>query len=139
MARIIAIDYGSKRVGLAVTDPLQIIASPLETIHTKDLITFLERYVTSEVVEAFVVGMPTNLDKQATDATQAVENLIKNLKKKFPNQQIYTFDERFTSKIALNSMIQAGSKKKDRHNKSGNLDKISATIILQDFLSSRNR
>lgn len=137
MARIIAIDYGSKRVGLAVTDPLQIIASALETIHAKDLLPFLEKYLLNEEVEAFVVGMPKNLNNEATDATQAVENLVKTLKKNFPNQEVYTLDERFTSKIALDTMIQAGSKKKDRHNKSGNLDKVSATIILQDFLNSR--
>ena len=138
MARILAIDYGFKRVGLAVTDPLQMIASALDTVHPKDLMSFLEKYLLSQEVEAFVIGMPKNLNNEATDTTQAVENFIKNLKKKFPDKEIHTIDERFTSKIALNSMIQAGSKKKDRHNKSGNLDKISATIILQDFLSSRN-
>lgn len=139
MARILAIDYGFKRVGLAVTDPLQIIASALETIHSKDLFAFLEKYLLSEEVEAFVVGLPKNLNNQYTDATHAVKTLIEKLKKKFPDKQVYTIDERFTSKIALEAMIQAGSKKKDRHNKSGNLDKVSATIILQDFLSSRNK
>jgi putative Holliday junction resolvase len=138
MARILAIDYGFKRVGLAVTDSLQLIATALETIHSKDLISFLEKYLRTEDVEAFVVGMPKNLNNQATDLTQAVEILIKTLQKKFPNKKIYTIDERFTSKIALDAMIQAGSKKKDRHNKSGNLDKVSATIILQDFLNSRS-
>lgn len=137
MARILAIDYGLKRVGLAVTDPLQIIASALETVASKDLMSFLEKYLLSEEVEAFVVGMPKNLNNQDTNTTQAVENLVRNLKKKFPDKAVYTIDERFTSKIALETMIQAGSKKKDRHNKSGNLDKVSATIILQDFLNSR--
>lgn len=137
MPRVIAIDYGFKRVGLAVTDPLQMIASALDTVHPKDLISFLEKYMLAEEVEAFVVGMPKNLNNEATHTTQAVESLIKNLQKKFPDKKIYTLDERFTSKIALNTMIQAGSKKKDRHNKSGNLDKISATIILQDFLNSK--
>lgn len=136
MPRIIAIDYGTKRVGLAVTDPEQIIASALATIHSKDLISFLEKYLLAHEVEAFVIGLPKNLNNQATDATQAVEKLIELLKKKFPDKKIHTIDERFTSKIALDAMIQAGSKKKDRHNKSGNLDKISATIILQDFLNS---
>jgi putative Holliday junction resolvase len=137
MARILAIDYGLKRVGLAVTDSLQLIATALETIRSKDLISFLEKYLLSEEVEAFVVGMPKNLNNQATDLTQAVETLIKTLQKNFPDKKIYTIDERFTSKIALDAMIQAGSKKKDRRNKSGNLDKVSATIILQDFLNSR--
>jgi putative Holliday junction resolvase len=137
MARILAIDYGLKRVGLAVTDSLQLIATALETIRSKDLISFLEKYLRTEDVEAFVVGMPKNLNNQATDLTQAVETLIKTLQKNFPDKKIYTIDERFTSKIALDAMIQAGSKKKDRRNKSGNLDKVSATIILQDFLNSR--
>jgi putative Holliday junction resolvase len=137
MARILAIDYGLKRVGLAVTDSLQLIATALATVGTKDLISFLEKYLLSEEVEAFVVGMPKNLNNQATDLTQAVETLIKTLQKNFPDKKIYTIDERFTSKIALDAMIQAGSKKKDRRNKSGNLDKVSATIILQDFLNSR--
>jgi putative Holliday junction resolvase len=138
MARILAIDYGLKRVGLAVTDSLQLIATALATVGTKDLISFLEKYLLSEEVEAFVVGMPKNLNNQATDLTQAVETLIKTLQKNFPDKKIYTIDERFTSKIALDAMIQAGSKKKDRRNKSGNLDKVSATIILQDFLNSRS-
>jgi putative holliday junction resolvase len=136
MPRIIAIDYGSKRVGLAVTDNLKIIATALDTIHSKDVLDFLEKYMQKEEVEAFVVGMPKNLDGEDTNNTQLVEIFTKHLKKKFPNIPIHLVDERFTSKIALDAMIMSGSKKKDRNNKSGNIDKVSAVIILQDYLNS---
>ncbi|MCU0440283.1 MAG: Holliday junction resolvase RuvX [Raineya sp.] len=136
MPRIIAIDYGSKRVGLAVTDNLKIIATALETVHSKDILDFLEKYMQKEEVEAFVVGMPKNLDGEDTNNTPLVENFVKALKKKFTNVPVHLLDERFTSKIALDSMIMSGSKKKDRNNKSGNIDKVSAVIILQDYLNS---
>jgi putative Holliday junction resolvase len=135
MARIIAIDYGSKRVGLAVTDNLKIIATALETVHSKDVLDFLEKYLQKEEVEAFVVGMPKNLDGKDTHNTQLVEVFVKSLKKKFPTIPVHLIDERFTSKIALDAMISGGSKKKDRNNKSGNIDKVSAVILLQDFMS----
>jgi putative Holliday junction resolvase len=135
MARIIAIDYGSKRVGLAVTDNLKIIATALETVHSKDILDFLEKYLQKEEVEAFVVGMPKNLDGKDTHNTQLVEVFVKSLKKKFPTIPVHLIDERFTSKIALDAMISGGSKKKDRNNKSGNIDKVSAVILLQDFMS----
>jgi putative Holliday junction resolvase len=135
MARIIAIDYGSKRVGLAVTDNLKIIATALETVHSKDVLDFLEKYLQKEEVEAFVVGMPKNLDGEDTHNTQLVEVFVKSLKKKFPTIPVHLIDERFTSKIALDAMISGGSKKKDRNNKSGNIDKVSAVILLQDFMS----
>ena len=136
MPRIIAIDYGSKRVGLAVTDNLKIIATALDTVHSKDVLDFLEKYMQKEEVEAFVVGMPKNLDGEDTNNTHLVEVFVKALKKKFTDIPVHLLDERFTSKIALDAMIMSGSKKKDRNNKSGNIDKVSAVIILQDYLNS---
>ncbi len=134
MGRILAIDYGRKRVGIAATDPLKIIASPLETIPAHEIIPFLENYLKKEEVESIVVGMPTRLDNSDTDVTQEVVRLIAKLKDKFPAVQVYEEDERFTSKMALEAAIASGMKKKDRRNK-GNIDKISAAIILQSFLS----
>lgn len=136
MGRILAIDYGSKRVGLAVTDPLQIISSPLETVHSKDVIQFLKQYDKDEGVEAFVLGMPKKLDNTDTNATPLVRQFQKLLKKNFPEKAVYLHDERFTSKMALDAMIAGGSKKKDRREK-GNIDKVSAAIILQSFLESK--
>ena len=133
MGRIVAIDYGSKRVGLAVTDPLKIIATPLDTIHSKDVISFLKSYDQKESIEAFVLGLPKKLDNSDTNNTQQVLNFEKGLKKNFPDKAIYLIDERFTSKIALQTMIAGGMKKKDRRDKT-NVDKISAVIILQSFL-----
>ncbi len=133
MGRIIAIDYGSKRVGLAVTDPLKIIATPLTTIHAKDLITFLKKYDAEEGIEVFVVGMPKKLSNEDTDITQMVRNFVIHLQRTFPKHKVATVDERFTSKIAFDTMIAGGMKKKDRRNKE-TIDKISATIILQSFL-----
>jgi putative Holliday junction resolvase len=136
MGRIIAIDYGSKRVGLAVTDPLQIIASPLDTVHSKDVIQFLKNYDQSEGIESFVLGMPKNLDGKDTNATQQVRQFHNLLKKQFPEKAVYLHDERFTSKMAMDAMIAGGMKKKDRREK-GNIDKISASIILQSYLESK--
>lgn len=133
MGRILAIDYGLKRTGLAVTDPMKIIASPLETISTDDLIRWIKRYIISEQVEQIVVGMPVKLDLSATHTTEPAKNLVATLKATFPDIPIAQEDERFTSKIALQTMIAGGMKKKDRRNKA-NVDKISATIILQSFL-----
>ena len=136
MGRVVAIDYGTKRVGLAATDPLQIIASPIDTIHSKDVIQFLKSYDQVEGIELFVLGMPKKLDGTDTNATQHVRQFHKQLKKHFPEKPLYLHDERFTSKMALDAMIAGGSKKKDRREK-GNIDKISATIILQSYLESR--
>jgi putative holliday junction resolvase len=133
MPRILAIDYGSKRVGLAVTDPLQIIATALDTVHSKDVIDYLKKYLQNEEVEAFVVGKPSNMEGKPTDATPLVEAFVNLLKKQFPEKPIHLHDERFTSKMALASMIAGGTKKKDRQNKS-NIDKVSAVIILQSYL-----
>lgn len=137
MPRILAIDLGSKRTGLAVTDPLQIVANPLETIPTQDLLPFLKNYTSSEEVEAVVLGLPRNLQGEATQMTKPVYDLKAKLESEFPAISIHLMDERFTSKMAMQSMISMGSKKKDRREKSGNLDKISATIILQSFLSQK--
>jgi putative holliday junction resolvase len=137
MPRLLAIDYGTKRVGLAVSDPLQIIATALETIHAKDVLTYLKNYFAKEEVEAIIVGMPQNLQGEATDATQFVQGFIKQLKKNFPEMSVHTVDERFTSKIALDAMIAGGTKKKDRQNKA-NLDKISAVLILQTYMEQKS-
>ena len=133
MPRILAIDYGAKRTGLAVSDPLKIIASALETVPSETLIAYLKKYIQSEEVEAFVVGMPKNLDGSDTHGTGYVNQLIEELKINFPATPVHLVDERFTSKMAVQTMITGGMKKKDRQVK-GNIDKISAVIILQSFM-----
>ncbi|MCZ6519950.1 MAG: Holliday junction resolvase RuvX [Bacteroidetes bacterium] len=133
MARLIAIDYGLKRVGLAIADPLKIIASPYQTVSTPELEDFLLSFDQKEVIEAFVVGMPKNLKNESTQATEMVENFVKQLKTTFPEIPVHLVDERFTSKMAVDAMIAGGAKKKDRRIKE-NVDKISAAIILQSFL-----
>lgn len=136
MPRLVAIDYGTKRTGLAVTDPLQIIATALETVRTHDLLEFLKKYVQSEAVEVFVVGMPRKLDNTDSDHAPRVQSFVKILQKTFPHIPVQTHDERFTSVMAFQSMIAGGSKKSDRKEK-GNIDKISATIILQSYMEAR--
>ncbi|WP_420152221.1 Holliday junction resolvase RuvX [Siphonobacter sp.] len=136
MARILAIDYGTKRVGLAVTDPLQLIATALETVHSKDVMNFLKAYCQRESVEAFVVGMPTNLDGTDTSNTPHVRGFIRLLRKSFPETPVHEHDERFTSVMALQALISMGTTKKDRRDK-GVVDRVSATIILQSFLETR--
>jgi putative Holliday junction resolvase len=133
MPRIIAIDHGLKRTGLAVTDPLQIIASALDTVPTPQLMDYLRKYVAREQVEGFVVGMPTNLDGRATDATPAVHAFLVELKKAFPGQWVETLDERFTSSMAQQTMLQSGIGRMARRDK-GTLDRISATILLQGWM-----
>ena len=137
MGRIIAIDLGTKRTGIAVTDPLQILANPLETIETSRLLEFLKSYLAKETVEIIVLGMPTKLDGSANEMTPRVVDLKKNLERQFPDKKIELVDERFTSKMAMQSMIAMGSKKKDRREKSGHLDKVSAAIILQSYLERK--
>lgn len=134
--RILAIDYGTKRTGLAVTDPLRIIASALETVPTHQLLDYLKKYVEREPVEAFVLGLPTRLDGSDTDNTPHVRAFAKKLEAAFPAIPVHWHDERFTSAMALQAMIAGGTKKKDRRQK-GNIDKVSATIILQSFMESR--
>jgi len=133
LGRILAIDYGQKRVGLAVTDPLKIIATGLTTVHSKDIFSYLELYLSKENIEKIVVGYPVNLKNEGAQSLQFINPFIKKLIKKFPNTEIDTYDERFTSKMAQAAMIEGGLKKKDRQNKALT-DKISAVIILQSYL-----
>lgn len=133
MARILCIDYGGKRTGLAVTDPFQIIASGLAAIASKELIPYLKKYFQNEQVELILIGDPKNLDDSDTHATPLVAFCIKELNKNFPNIPIKKVDERYTSKMAVASMVESGMKKKDRRNK-GLIDEISATIMLQEYL-----
>ncbi|TAD99018.1 MAG: Holliday junction resolvase RuvX [Bacteroidetes bacterium] len=136
MSRIIAIDYGAKRVGLAVSDPLQMIANPLETVANKDIFVYLKKYFSENEVESIVLGIPSRLDSSPTHATPQVEAFKKKLLELFPDKKIHEVDERFTSKMAAATLIAGGMKKKDRQNKE-NLDKVSAAIILQHFLEFR--
>ncbi|SKC15673.1 Holliday junction resolvase RuvX [Dyadobacter psychrophilus] len=136
MPRLLAIDYGAKRTGIAVTDPLQIIATALDTVRTHDLLEFLKKYAATEPIEAFIVGMPKRLDNTESENAARVIAFVKILKKTFPEIPVHTHDERFTSSMALQSMIASGSKKSERREK-GNIDKISATIILQSYMESK--
>ena len=138
MGRIVAIDYGMKRVGIAVTDPLRLIATPLTTIETAEVLDFLKTYMAQEEVDILVVGMPKRLDNTESPMTVTVTKFIRRLQAVFPSQQIMSYDERYTSKIAAASMVEGGFKKKDRRNKA-NLDKLSAAIILQSFLASHSK
>lgn len=133
MPRIISIDYGLKRTGLAVTDPLQIIATGLTTVESKQLIPFLKDYFLKETVEKIIIGWPTNWDDSATHATPLVEKCIKELQKNFPNMPIQRVDERYTSKMAKDAMLEMGLKKMERRNKAL-VDEIAATIMLQEYL-----
>ena len=135
MARILAIDYGGKRTGIAVTDPLQIIATGLTTIESKELISFLKKYCSTEIVELIIIGLPKNWDDTDTHGTPLVEAAIKKIKKEFPAMPLKTVDERYTSKMAKDAMLEMGMKKKDRRVK-GNVDIIAATIILQEYLNA---
>jgi len=133
MARIMALDIGGKRTGIAVTDPLQIIATGLTTIDANQLIVFIDNYLRQESVSLFVVGWPTNWDETATHGTPIVAKAIAQLQKKFPHIPIHKMDERFTSKMAKDAMLEMGNKKKDRANKKL-VDEIAATILLQEYL-----
>ncbi|MDA9906953.1 Holliday junction resolvase RuvX [Flavobacteriaceae bacterium] len=133
MARLLAIDFGTKRTGIAITDEMQIIASGLTTVSTKDLISFLKDYFAKEDVELIVIGEPKQKDGTHSDVEVCIKNFILKLLKAFPTLRIERMDERFTSKIALKTMIESGLSKKKRQNKSL-VDEISATIILQDYL-----
>ena len=135
--RILAFDYGTKRIGVAVTDPLQIIATGLDTIHPKDIVEFLKRFLLTEAVELFVVGEPKQMDGTPSQSAQHVKGFITTLKKTFPNIPVETIDERFTSKMAAATIAQSGFKKSDRQNKE-RVDTISATIILQSYLEKKN-
>ena len=133
MPRIISIDYGAKRTGLAVTDPLQIIATGLTTVESKQLIPFLKDYFAREEVELIIIGEPKNWDDTDTHATPLVEKIIKQLEKNFPKIPIKRVDERYTSKMAKDAMLDMGLKKMQRRNKKL-VDEIAATILLQEYL-----
>ncbi len=138
MARIMAIDYGQKRTGIAVTDPLQLFATGLETVPSHTAVEYITRYLQTENVECIVVGEPKDMQNNASDASRFIEPFVNRLRKLFPEMNIQRFDERFTSKMAFQSMIDAGLSRKQRQNKAL-VDTISATIILQSFLENKNR
>ncbi|SDH73337.1 putative holliday junction resolvase [Winogradskyella thalassocola] len=135
MGRILAIDYGTKRTGLAVTDEMQIIASGLTTVETKTLIPFLKNYISTEKVDKIVVGLPKQMDNTASESEVYIQKFLVQLTKAIPQIPVDRVDERFTSKMAFQTMIDSGLKKKQRQNKAL-VDEISATLILQSYLSS---
>lgn len=136
MGRFLAIDYGTKRTGLAVTDPLKIIATALDTVETSTLLTYLKSYFQKEPVDQVIIGLPKKLNNTDSETAPAVRAFVEKFKTTFPATPISTIDERFTSSIAQQAMLAGGMKKKDRQTK-GNVDKISAVLILQDFLTLR--
>jgi putative Holliday junction resolvase len=134
LGRILAIDYGLKRTGLAVTDPLRIISTALETVETKNILGFLTGYFDKEAVDEIVIGLPKTLRNEDSQTAPAVRVFADQLKQKFPAKPVHFMDERFTTSIAKQTMIDGGMKKKDRRVK-GNVDKISATLILQSYMA----
>lgn len=136
MARILALDYGKVRTGIAVTDELQLIASGLTAVLTKDLIPFLENYLKEEQVELFVVGLPKQMDNTPSESEQPIQEFLEKLVAKFPWIPVERQDERFTSKMAVRSMVDSGMKKKKRRDKAL-IDEISATLILQAYLNRK--
>ena len=136
MARIMAIDYGRKRVGVAVTDPTQIIAGGLATVPAHQIIDFIQQYVAKEAVETIVVGLPKQMNNQPSESMRYIQPFVATLKKKIPQIPVVFYDERFTSVLAHKAMLEGGLKKKDRQIKAL-VDAISATIILQDYLESK--
>ena len=134
MARILSIDYGQKRTGVAVTDDFQIIASGLTTIPSTDLIAFLKTYFSKENVETVIIGEPKQMNGLPSESTEIIEKFITQFHTEFPNMKMERVDERFTSKMAFQTMIDSGLKKKQRQNK-GLIDEIAATILLQDYLN----
>lgn len=139
MSRILAIDYGTKRVGIAVTDSNQIIANGLTTVHSKDILVFLKEYLKREEVECIVVGEPKRMNNESSDVEKQIAPFVRSLENAFPKIRIERMDERFTSKIAFQTMIDGGLKKKDRRNKE-TVDMVSATLILQSYMElQKNR
>lgn len=134
MGRILALDYGLKRTGIAVTDPLKIIANPLTTVDSDKLLVFLQDYCKKEELETIVIGMPKDLFNRETHGTAGAKKIIEVLKQKFPAIPIVEMDERFTSKMAFDTLLSAGAKKSDRQDKE-KIDKLSATLILQSYLA----
>jgi putative Holliday junction resolvase len=137
LGRILAIDYGTKRTGIAVTDPLQMIASPLETVASHELMLYLETYFSREEVEALVVGQPRKMDNTESESMKQIRFFVEAFKKRFPQMPVKWMDERFTSKLAMDAMLEGGMKKSDRRVK-GNVDKVSAALILHSFLQQKN-
>ncbi len=135
MARILCVDYGGKRTGLAVTDPFKIIATALTTVETKVLFDYLKQYLKAEEVELVLIGEPKNWDESDTHATPLVKAFVKRMQKEFPTLRLKMVDERYTSKLASQAMVQMGMKKKDRQKK-GNIDQIAAAIMLQEYLQN---
>ena len=138
MARILGIDYGRKRTGIAVTDPLQIVANSLATVPTHTLLDFIKNYIAQEAVEAIVIGQPTQLDGQPSESMRYITPFVKKLQKELPLMPVIMVDERFTSSIAHQAMIDGGMKKTQRQEK-GRVDAIAATIILNDYLQSKTK
>jgi putative holliday junction resolvase len=138
MPRILAFDYGTKRIGIAVTDPLQIIATGLATLHPKEIIDYLKKYLLTETVDAFVIGLPKQMDGTLSVTAQHVKGFATTLKKNFPAVPQHWVDERFTSKMAQQTIMQSGLKKTDRRDKE-RVDTIAATIILQYFMETNAR
>jgi putative Holliday junction resolvase len=138
VGRILSIDFGGKRTGLAVTDPLQIIATALETVDTHHLYEFLKKYLVKEQVEKIIIGYPLNLNDTPTHATPLVDAAVKRLNKLFPQVPVEKVDERFSSRRASEAMLEMGMKKKDRRQK-GNTDQIAATLLLQEYLNARTQ
>lgn len=136
MARILSIDYGQKRTGIAVTDPLQIIANGVTTVPSEQIFDFLKTYLQTEQVETIVVGLPKQLNNEFSENMKYIEPFVKKLKTIFPDIPVEYFDERFTSTLAHRTMLEGGMKKKDRKNKA-KVDEISAVIILQGYLESK--
>lgn len=137
MARILAIDYGKKRVGIAVSDSLQIIAGGLATVPSGELFKFLQDYFAKENVETIVVGLPRDMKYNPSGSMQYIEPVVKGLKRRFPDKKVEYFDERFTSVLAQMAILESGVKKKERQNNKGLVDEISATIILRDYMESK--
>lgn len=136
MGRLLGIDFGTKRIGLAVTDPLRIFASPLATVATGEFDKFLSGYLSSESVDAFVIGYPVQMNNKPSESVKYIDPFIRKLEKNYPAIKIHLVDERFTSKMALRSMIDGGVRKNERKNK-GLIDRTSAAIILQSFLDRK--
>jgi len=137
MGRIIGIDWGTKRIGLAVTDPLQIFASPLDTVKPDEFYRYIDNYLKTEVIDAFVIGYPVQMNNKPSESVNQLNPFIKKLSRTFPGKLIHLVDERFTSQMAFQTMIDGGLRKNDRRDKSL-VDKISASIILQSFLDKRS-
>ncbi len=136
MSRVLALDYGRKRTGIAVTDPLQIIANGLETVPTHTLLVYLSKYMEREEVERVVIGLPKQMDNTPSESMRYIEPFVRRFKIQFPNTPIEYVDERFTSILAQRTILEAGLKKKDRQNKAL-VDEVSATIILQTYLENK--